>query len=104
MVRRVSLAAVVALGGTLLLSGCQTVSSSYACSNGECHVTVTGSDQSIEVNDIDLTVSTITAQGMTISVEGSSPTTIAVGRRARVGAVEITVTSVKGDEVKFDLR
>ncbi|RKS79717.1 hypothetical protein BZB76_1194 [Actinomadura pelletieri DSM 43383] len=102
MVRRVSLAAVVALGGTLLLSGCQ--SNSYTCVNGECHVTVTGSGQSIEVNDIDLTVSEITDQGMTISAEGSAPMPIAVGQRVRVGPAEITVTSVEGDKVKFDLR
>ncbi|WP_147449339.1 hypothetical protein [Actinomadura pelletieri] len=67
-------------------------------------MTVNGPDQSIEINDIDLTVSEITAHSMTISAEGSTPTRITVGRRARVGAVEITVTLVKDGEVEFDLR
>ncbi|MFI0406288.1 hypothetical protein [Actinomadura sp. 3N508] len=85
----------------LLLSGCQ--SNSYSCRNGQCHVTVSGAGQSIEVNDLDVTVSEITAEGMTVSAGGSAPATIAVGESAQVGGVTIKVTSVEGDKVKFDL-
>ncbi|WUH99065.1 hypothetical protein OHR68_37080 [Spirillospora sp. NBC_00431] len=89
------------IGGALLVSGCQ--SNSYSCRNGECHVTVSGAGQTIEVNDIDVTVSAITADGMTVSAGGSAPTKIALGESAQVGGARITVTSVQGEKVKFDL-
>ncbi|MFI0482713.1 hypothetical protein [Actinomadura sp. 9N215] len=89
------------LGGALLVSGCQ--SNSYSCKNGQCHVTVSGAGQTIEINEMNVTVSAITDQGMTVSAGGSAPATIAVGESAQVGGVKIEVTSVEGEKVKFDL-
>ncbi|WP_067797825.1 hypothetical protein [Actinomadura formosensis] len=90
-----------ALGGVLLLTGCQT--NSHSCVNGKCHVTVNGAGQTVEVDDVDVTVSQISERGMTVSAGGSAPTTIGNGQRSRVGPVTITVTSVEGQKVKFDL-
>ncbi|QKW39703.1 hypothetical protein HUT06_41450 [Actinomadura sp. NAK00032] len=102
MKRAVPVLAALAAGGVLVLGGCQ--SNSHSCVNGECHVTVTGAGQTVEVNDVDVTVSQISGQGVTISANGSTPTTLANGQRARVGPVTITVTSIENDKVKFDLR
>ncbi|MGH8964597.1 MAG: hypothetical protein ACRDXB_04600 [Actinomycetes bacterium] len=101
MFRSVPVVVVLALGGALLVSGCQ--SNSYSCRNGQCHVTVSGAGQTIEINDTNVTVSAITEQGMTVSAGGSAPETIAVGESAQVGGVKIEVTSVEGEKVKFDL-
>ena len=102
MKRAVPVLSVLAVGGVLLLSGCQ--SNTHSCTNGRCHVTVTGAGQTLEVNDIDVTVSQISADGMTVSAGGSAPATIANGQTAQVGPVTIRVTSVEGDKVKFDLQ
>ncbi|NKZ03504.1 hypothetical protein [Actinomadura latina] len=101
MKRAVPVLSVAALGGVLLLSGCQ--SNTHSCVNGKCHVTVTGAGQTVEVNDVDVTVSQISDQGMTVSADGSAPAVIPNGERARVGSVSITVTSIEGQKVKFDL-
>ncbi|MGH3238753.1 MAG: hypothetical protein ACRDNL_00130 [Spirillospora sp.] len=101
MFRSVPVVAGLVIGGALLVSGCQ--SHSYSCKNGQCHVTVSGAGQTIEVNDINVTVSAITADGMTVSAGGSAPTRIAVGESAQVGGARIVVTSVEGEKVKFDL-
>jgi hypothetical protein len=92
---------VAVLAGGLLLTGCQ--SNSQSCRNGKCHVTVTGAGQTVEVNDVDLTVSAISDQGMTVSAGGSAQKTIGNGQSSQVGPVTITVTSIDGDKVKFDL-
>ncbi|HEY8480562.1 MAG TPA: hypothetical protein VIL71_12090 [Spirillospora sp.] len=102
MVRSVPILAVLALAGSLLITGCQ--STSYSCRGNECHVTVNGVPSDLEVNDHDITVSGISGDGATLSVDGSAPQTIPVGATARVGGAEITVTSVKDQEVKFDMR
>ncbi|MFA1541413.1 hypothetical protein [Actinomadura monticuli] len=102
MKRAVPVLSVLALGGVLLLSGCQ--SNSQRCVNGKCHVTVNGAGQTVEVNDVDVTVSQISDQGMTVSAGGSAPATIATGQGAQVGPVSIRVTSIEGQKVKFDLR
>ncbi|TMQ99996.1 hypothetical protein ETD83_17670 [Actinomadura soli] len=64
---------------------------------------MSGAGQTMEVNNVNVTVSAITAEGMTVSAGGSAPTTIAVGESAQVGGVTIEVTSVEGEKVKFDL-
>jgi type 1 fimbria pilin len=92
---------VLAVGGVLLLSGCQ--STSHRCVNGKCHVTVSGAGQTVEVNDVDVTVSQISTEGMTVSAGGSAPAVIANGECAQVGPVSIRVTSIDGQKVKFDL-
>ncbi|TDC95700.1 hypothetical protein [Actinomadura sp. 7K507] len=102
MLRSAPVLSAIVLGGALLVSGCQ--SNSYSCSNGECHVTVSGAGQTIEINDLNVTVSQIGDGGMTVSAGGSAPTEIPVGQRAQVGGVQIEVTSVKGQEVKFDVK
>ncbi|TYK46732.1 hypothetical protein [Actinomadura decatromicini] len=102
MVRSASFVAVLALGGALLVSGCQ--SNSYSCKNGVCHVTVSGAGQTVDLDDSKVTVSEIGDRGVTVSADGSAPTTIAVGDTARIGRVQITVTSIDGEKVKFDLR
>ncbi|WP_171064288.1 hypothetical protein [Actinomadura soli] len=101
MLRSVPIVAGLTLGAALLVTGCQ--SNSYSCRNGQCHVTVSGAGQTMEVNNVNVTVSAITAEGMTVSAGGSAPTTIAVGESAQVGGVTIEVTSVEGEKVKFDL-
>lgn len=102
MPRSVAILAVVMTGGVLALSACQ--SNSYSCRNGECHVTVSGAGQTLEINDLNVTVSEISDRGMTVSAGGSAPTEIPVGQTAQVGGVQIRVTSVDGQKVKFDLR
>jgi uncharacterized protein YggE len=99
--RAVPVISVLAVGGVLLLSGCQ--STSHRCVNGKCHVTVSGAGQTVEVNDVDVTVSQISTEGMTVSAGGSAPAVIANGERAQVGPVSIRVTSIDGQKVKFDL-
>ncbi|WP_433475934.1 hypothetical protein ACQPZP_02165 [Spirillospora sp. CA-142024] len=99
--RSVPVLSVLALGGVLLVTGCQ--SNSHSCVNGKCHVTVSGAGQTVEVNDVDVTVSQINAQGMTVSAGGSAPTTIGNGESSQVGPVMIKVTSIDGQKVKFDL-
>jgi hypothetical protein len=94
--------AVLALGAALLLGGCQ--SNSHTCTNGRCHVTVSGAGQTVEVDDNDVTVSDIAGDAMTVQVGGSAPTVIRVGQSSQVGPVTIKVTSVDGDKVKFDLQ
>ncbi|TDD30165.1 hypothetical protein E1287_29770 [Actinomadura sp. KC06] len=101
MFRSVPVVAGLALGAALLVSGCQ--GNSYSCMHDKCHVTVSGAGQTIEVKDLNVTVSEITAQGMTVSAGGSAPTKVAVGESAQVGGVTIKVTSVEGEQVKFDL-
>lgn len=101
-VRTVPVLAALALGGGLILSGCQ--SSSQSCVNGQCHVTVTGAGQTVEVNDVNVTVSEISGSGMTVSVDGSTAATIGVGQSAQVGKAMIRVTSADGKKVKFDLQ
>ncbi|GAA1791002.1 hypothetical protein [Actinomadura chokoriensis] len=93
--------AVLAAGGVLLLSGCQ--SHTQRCVNGKCHVTVSGAGQTLEVNDVDVTVSQISTEGVTVSAGGSAPAVIANGESAQVGPVSIRVTSIEGQKVKFDL-
>lgn len=100
--RAVPVLAALAAGGVLVLGGCQ--SNSHSCVNGKCHVTVTGAGQTVEVNDVDVTVSQISGRGVTVSAGGSAPATIATGQRAQVGPVTITVTSIEGEKVKFDLQ
>ncbi|MES9537967.1 MULTISPECIES: hypothetical protein [unclassified Actinomadura] len=92
---------VLALGGALALTGCQ--SNSYSCKNGSCHVTVSGAGQSIEVSDVDLSITQIGGDGMTVSADGSPPTKAPVGKTVQVGQVRIRVTSVDGQKVKFDM-
>lgn len=102
MVRSAPLVAVLALTGSLLITGCQ--STSYSCRGGECHVTVNGAPNDLEINDRTITVSEVSGSDATFSIDGSPAQTIPVGGTARVGAAEITVTSIKDQEVKFDLR
>lgn len=102
MLRSVPALAVLMIAGSLALSGCQ--SNSYSCRNGECHVTVSGAGQTLDINDINVTVSEITDRGMTVSAGGSAPAEIPVGQSAEVGGVQITVTSSDGQKVKFDMR
>ncbi|WP_141579301.1 hypothetical protein [Actinomadura sp. WMMA1423] len=99
--KRSAVLSVLALGGALALTGCQ--SNSYSCKNGQCHVTVSGAGQSIEVSDVDLSISEIGDGGMTVSADGSAPTRAPVGRTVQVGQVQIKVTSVDGQKVKFDM-
>ncbi|SPT52056.1 hypothetical protein [Actinomadura madurae] len=101
MKRSASVLSVLAVGGALLITGCQ--SNSHSCVNGKCHVTVNGAGQTVEINDVDVTVSEISAQGMTVSAGGSAPATIGNGQSSRVGPVTITITSIEGEKVKFDL-
>ncbi|MBO2458269.1 hypothetical protein [Actinomadura violacea] len=101
MKRAASVLSVLALGGALLLTGCQ--SNSQRCVNGKCHVTVSGAGQTISVNDIDVVVSRISDGGMTVSADGSAPARVGNGERAQVGPVTIKVTSIDGQTVKFDL-
>ncbi|MFB4305316.1 hypothetical protein [Actinomadura sp. GTD37] len=101
MKRAVPVLSVLAVGGALLLSGCQ--SNTHSCVNGKCHVTVSGAGQTVEVNDVDVTVSQISSGGMTVSAAGSAPATIANGESSQVGPVTIRVTSIDGQKVKFDL-
>ncbi|MFG2249608.1 hypothetical protein [Spirillospora sp. NPDC048823] len=102
MLRSVPVLAVLVVAGALTLSGCQ--SNSYSCSNGECHVTVSGAGQTLDINDTNVTVTEITDRGMTVSAGGSAPTEIPVGQSAEVGGVQIRVTSSDGQKVKFDLK
>ncbi|MGP4026377.1 hypothetical protein [Actinomadura sp. 3N407] len=67
-------------------------------------MTVTGPGQTLEINDVDVTVSEITDRGMTVSAGGSAPTEIPVGQSAEIGGVQISVTSADGQKVKFDMR
>ncbi|GAA1884308.1 hypothetical protein [Actinomadura bangladeshensis] len=101
MKRTVPVLAVLAVGGVLLLSGCQSYT--QRCVNGTCHVTVTGAGQTLEINDVDVTVSGISDEGVTVSAGGSAPAVIANGESAQVGPVSIRVTSIEGQKVKFDL-
>ncbi|MEO3828248.1 hypothetical protein [Actinomadura sp. B10D3] len=101
MKRSASVLSVLAVGGALLITGCQ--SNSHTCVNGKCHVTVNGAGQTVEVNDVDVTVSQISAQGATVSAGGSAPATIQNGNTAQVGPVTIKITSIEGEKVKFDL-
>lgn len=101
MKRAVPVISALAIGGVLLLSGCQSYT--QRCVNGKCSVTVTGAGQTVEVNDVDVTVSGISDEGMTVSAGGSAPATIANGESAQVGPVSIRVTSIEGQKVKFDL-
>lgn len=101
MKRSVPVLSVLVLGGALLVTGCQ--SNSYSCKNGACHVTVNGAGQTVEVNDVDVTVSRISGEGMTVSAAGSAPTTLGRGESSQVGPVMIKVVSIDGQKVKFDL-
>ncbi len=100
MSRSVHGLAALALGGALVLTGCN----SYSCKNDECHVTVSGADQILEVNGLDVRVIDIGDAGVTLSVQGSRPAKIPVGETAQVGPVQIRVTSVEGNKAKFDMR
>ena len=102
MFRSLPIVVALAVGGALLVSGCQ--SNTYKCTNGECHVTVTGSGQDIEINNKKISIVEISGSGLTVALDGGQPTTIETGQTAQVGGAEITVTSVDGDKVKFDLR
>ncbi|QKG19916.1 hypothetical protein ACTIVE_1552 [Actinomadura verrucosospora] len=101
MKRAVPVLSVLALSGALLLTGCQ--SNSQRCVNGKCHVTVTGDGQTLSVKEVDVAVTRITDEGMTVSVDGSAPARIGRGESARVASVMIKVTSIDGRTVKFDL-
>jgi uncharacterized protein YcfL len=99
--RSASVLSVLAVGGALLITGCQ--SNSHTCVNGKCHVTVNGAGQTVEINDVDVTVSEISARGATVSAAGSAPATIGNGQSSQVGPVTIAVTSIEGEKVEFDL-
>ncbi|WP_395109360.1 hypothetical protein [Actinomadura sp. SCN-SB] len=101
MYRRVSILAALTLAAVPLLGACQ--SSSYSCSGGVCHVTVKGAGQTLELNHNYLTVTEISGDAMTVRIGTSDTVTIARGQSSQVGPVTIKVTSVDGDEVKFDL-
>lgn len=102
MKRSVPVVSVLALGGALVLGGCQ--SNSYSCVGGECHVTVDGAGQTLEIHDVSVTVSDISPRGITVSAGGSPPTKVWEDQHARVGPVWIKVTSIDGKKVKFDLQ
>ncbi|NVI88445.1 hypothetical protein [Actinomadura sp. BRA 177] len=95
------LISVFALGGALTLSGCEV--SSHSCVNGRCHVTVSGTGKTFDINDVDVKVTEISGAWVSVTANGSAPTRISVGDSSRVGPVTIKVTSIKGQTVKFDM-
>ncbi|WP_285698842.1 hypothetical protein [Actinomadura sp. NBRC 104412] len=101
MYRRVSILAALTLAAVPLLGACR--GNSYSCSGGVCHVTVNGAGQTLELKDNYITVTRISGDAMTVRMGTSGTVTIAEGQSSQVGPVTIKVTSVNGDEVKFDL-
>lgn len=101
MTRSVPALAALALGAALLLGGCDHTS--FSCRGGECHVTVNGAKDRLDVGEYYVTVSEISEKSATFSIDGSRPVEIPVGATARVGDAEIKVTSIKGQVVKFDM-
>lgn len=105
MMRSLPTAAAVALGAGLLLAGCQ--SQSHSCTNSGCHVTVSGAGQTVELDspkgEVDVTVTAIEADSVTMSAGGAGAVEIADGASAQVGPVTVKITSIEGDTVKFDV-
>lgn len=101
MIRSVPAIAALALGGALLIRGCEVTS--HSCRGGECHVTVNGTGKMLDIMDRDVKVTEISDTWMAVSVDRSRPTKISVGQTAEVGPVVIKVTSIKGETVKFDM-
>lgn len=102
MIRPFRAVAALALGATLVLTGCQV--NSHTCRNTECHVTTTGTGNTLNVNDWDVRVTRIWDNSATFTVDRSRSVRIPVGHSARVGNASIRVTSIEGETVKFDIR
>lgn len=101
MNRAVPVLSVLALAGGLLLTGCEA--SSHSCVNGKCHVTINGTGNTFDIMDVDIRVTEISGQSMSVTANGSDPARISVGESSQVGPVKIKVTSIDGRTVKFDL-
>jgi hypothetical protein len=102
MIRPLHAVAALVLGAALVLTGCQV--NSHTCRNGECHVTTTGTGNTLDIMNWDVRVTEISGDSATFTVDHSPPVRIAVGRSERVGAAKIRVTSIEGETLKFDVK
>ncbi|GAA0583009.1 hypothetical protein [Actinomadura livida] len=101
MTRPFHAVAVLMLGATLVLTGCQV--NSHTCRGGECHVTTTGTGKTQSIDQWDVKITEIYADSAVFSVDRSRGVRIQVGRSVRVRDARITVTSIEGETVKYDI-
>jgi hypothetical protein len=98
--------AVLVLAAMVALAGCgiHTSSSSEACNNDKCNVTITTATeyQVILFGDLDVTAASISASTVSITV-GADSDTLGPGQTAVVGGHKVTIAQLNGSShtVKF---